>query len=61
MGLAPISGGGEVGSHGPVEFAGTSLCGMLNCLRFTTGSKILAFIPQGSDLQLSVHLESVIW
>lgn len=62
MGSTPISGRGEVGSHGPVELAGPSLCGMLiNCLRFTASSKILACFPQGSDLQLSVHLEIVIW
>lgn len=51
MGSAPISGGGEVV---------WSLLGLLfvecfiNGLRFTSGRKILA-------LQLSVHLESVIW
>lgn len=58
MGSAPISGGGEVV---------WSLLGLLfvecfiNGLRFTSGRKILAFFSRGSALQLSVHLESVIW
>lgn len=60
MGPAPVFGGGEVVIHGPVELAGTSLC---ECSSTVLGSPpaVRSLFSQGSDLQLSVRLESVIW